>query len=664
MTPHLLLAQPLRVGSLELRNRIVFAAHLTNFAEDGAPSARHAAYYGARAAGGVGLVVTEEFTVVPGDRPYERSIAGWSPQVDVGSRRLTDAVHAAGAPVLAQLNHNGGQGSGMYSQQPVDAPSAVSDPMFREVPVALDAAGLARVVEGFAATARRCVANGFDGVELQCSQAALLHAFLAPATNRRDDAYGGSLAGRMRLLLEVVAAVRAAVGRVPVLGVRLGVDDPASGGVALADVVATGRALDASGSVDYVSTTMGVATSSLHRIEASMATTPGHALPVARALRAAVGIPVIGVGRLVEPQHAEQALADGDCDLVAVVRGQIADPAFARKAIAGRPVRRCLGCNQDCIGRVGINADLACVLNPEVGQEAAALPAPRLTAPPLTTSVGAQRAHVVVVGGGPAGLSAAVTAAGRGYQVTVLEAASQVGGQLATAARGPHRDGLAHLSEDLLAESRDAGVEIRTGVTADVALVRHLRPDAVVVATGARPVPPSWADPGAHVLDVGAVLAGALTPSGSVLVVDELGSHAATSVAELLADRGIEVEILTPGLVVGQDLGLTLDLPGWKQRAAARGIREWTEQVVLSATGDTERGEVVVTVLEHTTGRSAERRCSAVVVVAHPRADDQLWSALREALPPAVPVLRVGDCLAPRQAGEAVRDGWAAAVSL
>ncbi|MDQ1649506.1 MAG: hypothetical protein QOG60_1563, partial [Frankiaceae bacterium] len=125
------LAQPLRVGSLELRNRIVFAAHLTNFAEDGAPSPRHAAYYAARAAGGAGLVVTEEFTVVPGDHPYERSIAGWSPRVDAGSRRLTDAVHAAGAPVLARLNHNGGQASGLYSQQAVNAPSAIADPMFR-----------------------------------------------------------------------------------------------------------------------------------------------------------------------------------------------------------------------------------------------------------------------------------------------------------------------------------------------------------------------------------------------------------------------------------------------------------------------------------------------------------------------------------------------------
>jgi 2,4-dienoyl-CoA reductase (NADPH2) len=444
-----------------------------------------------------------------------------------------------------------------------------------------------------------------------------------------------------------------------VLGVRLGADDPVHGGVALADVVAVACALDATGSVDYVSTTTGVATTSLHRVEASMATAPGHALSVARALRAAISIPVVGVGRLVEPQQAEQALADGDCDLVAVVRGQIADPAFAAKALAGRPVRRCLGCNQDCIGRVGMNADLSCVVNPEAGREVDILPAPR-----LRTDADMRHAHVVVTGGGPAGLSAAAAAAKRGLRVTLLEAAVQVGGQLATAARGPHRGGLAHLVEDLLTECLESGVDVQTGVSADVAVVRSLEPDAVVVATGAQPAPLSWADAGASVVDAGSVLAGASTPSGSVLLVDELGSHAATSVAEMLAERGVDVEIVTPGLVVGQDLGLTLDLPGWKQRAAGLGIRESTEQVVLAVTADPERGEAVVTLLEHTTGRRAERRCSTVVVAAYPRPEGQLWPALRVALPADVPVLRVGDCLAPRQAGEAVRDGWAAAVSL
>ncbi len=230
---------------------------------------------------------------------------------------------------------------------------------------------------------------------------------------------------------------------------------------------------------------------------------------------------------------------------------------------------------------------------------------------------------------------------------------------------------MAHLAEDLIAECSAAGVEIRLGCTADVPLVRELQPDLVVVATGARPVRPSWAGD-RRVVDAASVLAGSVSPAGRVVVFDEYGSAAATSVAELLAGRGADVEILTPGLVVGQDLGLTLDLPGWKQRAAALGIREVTEQVVLSvagsdgAAGRPTRGgaELVLTTMEHPTGRRHARPCDAVVVAAHPEADDRLWLALRDALSPDVSVVRVGDCVAPRSAGDAVREGWAAVMAL
>ena len=228
--------------------------------------------------------------------------------------------------------------------------------MFREVPVALDAAGLASVVEGFAATARRCVANGFDGVEVQASQAALLHAFLAPGSNLRDDAYGGGLAGRMRLLLEVVAAVRAAFGTAPVLGVRLGADDPAQGGVPLDDIVAVARAARRHGFRRLRQHDDGRRHASLHRVEASMAMSPGHALPVARALRSATSAsPSSGSVAWSNRSTPSRPSPTVTATWSAVVRGQIADPAFAAKALGGRPVRRCLGCNQDCIGRVGIN---------------------------------------------------------------------------------------------------------------------------------------------------------------------------------------------------------------------------------------------------------------------------------------------------------------------
>jgi len=163
------LFSPLRLGPVTVSNRIVFSAHLTNYADDGMPTAQHAAYYASRAAGGAGLIITEEHSTHRTDWPYEKLIHGFDPAVVPGYRAITDAVHARGVPIFAQINHNGGQASSMYSRLPVWAPSAVPDPLFREVPKAVEAHELAEIVAGYALVARHCIAGGFDGIELQCS---------------------------------------------------------------------------------------------------------------------------------------------------------------------------------------------------------------------------------------------------------------------------------------------------------------------------------------------------------------------------------------------------------------------------------------------------------------------------------------------------------------
>ncbi|KLL11205.1 2,4-dienoyl-CoA reductase, partial [Protofrankia coriariae] len=184
------LFSPLRVGPLTVDNRVVFSAHLTNYARAGLPSEQHVAYYAARAAGGAGMIITEEHSTHPTDWPYEKLIHGFNPQVIPGYRRITDAVHAHGVPILAQINHNGGQASSMYSRLPVWAPSPVPDPLFREVPKAVELHEIREVVDGYGLVAEHCVAGGFDGVELQCSHSSIVRGFLSPATNRRTDAYG------------------------------------------------------------------------------------------------------------------------------------------------------------------------------------------------------------------------------------------------------------------------------------------------------------------------------------------------------------------------------------------------------------------------------------------------------------------------------------------
>jgi 2,4-dienoyl-CoA reductase (NADPH2) len=400
-------------------------------------------------------------------------------------------------------------------------------------------------------------------------------------------------------------------------------------------------------------------------IEASMSIPPGYALFIASAIRQAVRLPVIGVGRIKDPVQAERALADGHCDLVGVVRGQIADPDFVAKARAGfaTQIRTCLSCNQECVGRMGLNRWMGCIENPRTGREAIALPPPRRPG-----------RRVIVVGGGPAGLQAASTAAQRGHRVTLQERQPRTGGQVAAAASVPSRAEFLDVVRNLAAECQRYGVEITTGAEATAASLRAESPDAVVLATGARPQAPYWAGGHPRVVDVRDVLEGRAEPAGQVVVVDDLGFHQATSVAELLADRGCEVEIITAGMVVGQDLGITLDMETFNVRAHAKGIRQSTDLVVIGAAAadgeggaDEEAGGsgggsgVELALLHHPTGEAARRRCDWVVCAVHQAPEDSLWQQLRGA---PFEVHRVGDCVTPRRAHAAVIEGHRVAVAL
>jgi mycofactocin system FadH/OYE family oxidoreductase 2 len=660
---------PLPIGPITTRNRIVFSAHLTNYARGGKPTEQHAAYYAARAAGGAGLIITEEHSTHPTDWPYEKLIHGFHGDVIPGYRAITDAVHRHRVPIFAQINHNGGQASSMYSRLPVWAPSAVADPLFREVPKAVTEDDIAQIIAGYATVAEHCAEGGFDGIELQCSHSSIVRGFLSPATNKRTDDYGGPLLNRARLLIDIVAAVRRVIGNRLALGVRICGDELIEGGTTIDDAVEVARLVEASGQVDYINTSIGVATASLFMIEASMHVPPGYAMFIPSAIRKAVDLPVVGVGRFKDPLQAERALAEGHCDLVGIVRGQIADADFAAKAKAGASdeIRLCLSCNQECVGRMGLNRWLGCIENPKTGKEAGearggeARGAAAREAPATSRTGGSGQSErserrpvpTIVVGAGPAGLQAAIAAARGGCQVTVYEKEQHAGGQVRLAASVPNRAEFGDLVRNQLTECRRLGVRIEYGASASPGFIVEQQPQHVIVAMGAESQRPWWVPEGAeNVVDVRAVLDGTVSPTGDVVVIDELGFHQATSVAELLADRACRVEVITNGMVVGQDLGITLDMENWWIRAGIKGILQSTDLVAMGM-GD-ESSAPTLNLLHHPTGATVTRNPDWVVLAVPASPVDWLYHELKDR---GVSVERIGDCVAPRRAHAAVIEG-------
>jgi mycofactocin system FadH/OYE family oxidoreductase 2 len=635
---------PLKIGNLTVQNRIVFSAHLTNYAEDFLPSERHAYYYRERARGGVGLIITEEQSTHPTDHPYEKLIHAFHPRVIPYYHNITSKVHAEGVPILAQINHNGGQGSGMFTRLPAWAPSAIADPMFREVAKAVEHEEINEIIEGYAKVAGYTKEGGFDGVELQCSHSSIVRQFLSRNTNHRTDEYGGSLENRMRLLREIIAAIRIEVGRDYVISVRLCGDELIRDGITIDEAVAVARILEADDHIDCINTSIGTATQTLYMIEASMRIPPNYAMFISSAIRKAVKLPVIGVGRVKDPIQAERILAEGHADLIGVVRGQIADPQFARKARENRvdDIRLCLSCNQECVGRMGLNRWMGCIETPATGQEQ------KYGVGTLTPATPVKR--LVIVGGGPAGLKAATIAAQRGHQVTLIEKESRLGGQILLATRVYSRAEFGDLIRNLLHELEQLHVDVRTGVIATPEMVLAERPDSVVIATGSKP--DFSAIPGAdgpEVADVTDILSGEIKPGKSVLVIDRLGFHEATSVAEYLAEQGCQVEVVTPTLYVGQDLSITLDLENWYRQARRLGIKCTPNHSVLSIN----QGEV--TALHNYSGQMVTfPKVDTVVLAIHRKADSSLYDALKGKVKE---LHRIGDCQAPRRAHAAIIEG-------
>lgn len=639
------LLSPLSVGPLVLPSRVLFGPHVTNFTRGGLPGPRHAAYYAERARGGAGLVVTETIFVHPSSHPYERALFAQLPDAAGRWAMVARAVHAAGGRIVASLGHAGAEADGSYSRLEVWGPSPVPDVTAREIPKVMEREDIEAVIGGFAAAAGMAREAEMDGVEVGAGSRSLLRQFLSPLTNWRQDEYGGSPENRLRLLREVLGAVRRAVGAGRIVGLRLAADEHAPwAGIRPEDAAALAAALARDGLVDYVAVEVG-GPFTAHLVMAPMSVPQEYAVAAARAVKAALGeVPVAATGSIADPALAEEVLASG-LDLVEMTRPLIADPYLVEKVRAGRyaEICPCTLCNQDCRVATAMNPRLGCAVNPSAGLEGEeepvglAAPVPR---------------RVVVVGGGPAGMEAARVAALRGHRVCLFERQGRLGGTLALVAGGPGRERWSRLLDWLRRELDRLAVDVRLGreVSADDVLASD--PDAVIVATGGRPRPhglPLGGPPEIPILSPRAVLAGEIPWGEDVLVVDREGGWPAVLAAEVLAAAGRRVEIVTEDMFVSRGLAETGDLVPWYQRAAVRGIR-LTPQTVVARVG----GGKVTLADRFDPEAVREARFDAIVVADFLAPDEDLYFELRSR---GVDVRRAGDCVAPRRVGAAIREG-------
>ncbi len=639
------LFSPLTLRRTEIRNRILSTGHQTYLAAGGLPSDDMVAYHEARARGGAGLIIIEAA------RFHETALSE-SPELIVrsddcipGYRRLATAVHRHGAKIFGQLSHSGRLSKRMSGglRGVAYAPSPVPDNRFHTMPREMPVALIEELVDTCGEAARRFAEAGLDGIELVASHGLLFAQFLSPTVNLRTDAYGGSPEHRLRFLADCLAAVRRQVGDDLVVGMRTSIEELEAGGLEAADTIAACQELKRRGALDYVNVTTGSMAGlggSIHVVP-PMEVATGYVAPQAGTLRAAVGLPVFVAGRINQPQIAEQILRDGLADMCGMTRAMISDPEMANKAQAGRidDIRACIGCNQACIGHYHQGYPISCIQNPVTGREV------KLGSPPKIS----HRKRILVAGGGPAGMKAAVTAAERGHEVILCESGRRLGGQALLAQLLPDRAEFGGLITNLEHEISKAGVEVRLQTPVDAKLVSSIGAEAIIVATGAIPyTPPIEGREDGHVVEAWDVLTAKANPGSRVLVADWRCDWVGMGLAEKLARDGRHVRLAVNGLHAGQNLQMYLrDL--WAVKLHELGV----EIIPYARLYGVDRDTAYLTHI--VSGKPIV--CEAVDTVVMAFGHSPVTTLESELTGLGLPMQLAGDCLAPRSAEEAVYEG-------
>ncbi|MCE5283609.1 MAG: FAD-dependent oxidoreductase [Deltaproteobacteria bacterium] len=632
---------PISIGTMKLDNRIVMPPMATNFASpEGFPTDRLIAYYRERARGGVGYLNTEHTGILLQGKASANMLMISSDEHIMPMRRLVDAVHEAMGKIVVQINHAGRQTSSAVTKMPIVAPSPIPVTEAAETPCELAIPEIEGIVEAFAAAAERVQKAGADGVELHMAHGYLLCSFLSPFSNRRTDAYGGDLPRRSRLAIEVLRAVRRRVGRDYPVVCRLSGDEYVEGGLKIDETCRIASLLEENGAdalhISACNAASGYLNHPPYYVQECVF------VPLAEAVKAAVRIPVITVGRIKDPLKADRIIREGKADLVSMGRALIADPHLPEKARTGRfdEITPCISCNR-CV-QYFRKGGMRCAVNPEAGYEET-----------FRFVKAASPKKIWIAGGGPGGLKTAEIAAQRGHRVTLFEKTLQLGGKMRLAAVPPKKEGLLDFIDYLERRVKASGVKIELDMSLTASHVEEGKPDAVIIATGALPIRPNW--PGIEesgAISVEDLLSRKPAQIGQRVLIIGAGG-AGSEAADYLSEMGRKVTLIEMLDSIAAELVTHLQ-HYLKLRLKTQGVQVMTSTRV-KALG---RGSAIIE------DKDGERRIDGfdtIVIAAGWKPDQDLLMSLRDKVPE---LYVIGDASKPREALEAVFEGEQLAVAI